>query len=233
MPIMTSLLLLGQAAATPAMDTEAFKKSLAANGDIAGRYIDCMDTGAKDSLKKHIGEASPEVAADEAALICKPIASEMRANTAAGFLHVMSAADARAKADQLTDTWIGETRTKFVSLVDGWLATRALAETRVKITGGLWAQCVRGKATVWAKLKDEASSVATAAVSACRDQQRNFVTAAGYQNRANGIRASVTQESELTWVQTMKDNAIQWVIEARAASASQPASARAQRNSAD
>ena len=234
MPILTSLLLIAQAATVPTIETEAFKKVIAANGDNAGRYIECIDSAARDSIKKHMGDASPEVTWNEAADSCKSVENEMRANAVASFLPFMGAAQAKQKADQLTDSWLTDIRTKSVSFVDGMLASKGLAESRLQITSFLWGECVRKKVHAWAKLKDEAASIATAAVSACRVEQRNQMTAFGYQMRARGFSASLirlSQDMEPNLVQTMKDSAIQWVIEARAAPAPLPTSARAKRNS--
>lgn len=183
---------------------------------ILNSIFDCMDNSTKAELKSQISSATAETVTDAALSLCKPLTDQFEKSTETTFLTAMPPDKAKKEAVDLTADHIKKLRDTYISHVDKSLIDPKLADARMKIVSIEWGQCVREKAEKWAALKDEARTVAEAAVTSCNQGRRNTQASIGYLVRSKGWPASAAKQLEDSLLESMNSSAISWVIEQRA-----------------
>jgi hypothetical protein len=100
--------------------------------------------------------------------------------------------------------------------VDEMLLKPEIAAARSKIVIMQWRQCVTDKATSWSRLRDDAATIAVAAVSACTSHNQNLRGAFSYELRSKGIPTANPSKAVDELQATMKDLAVEVVVSERA-----------------
>jgi hypothetical protein len=157
----------------------------------------CIDEALKTQLEKHLLDSKPDAIVDGALEDCKRL-------------------KAAYPDPELADRYFASLRKLYLDQLQATFAKPAFAEKRAAYLLAQWRQCVTDKATDWSRLKDEANTVAKAAVTSCAQPQSNALTAIGYELRSKGLKSEVPTDMADKLVTTMTNVAVETVISERA-----------------
>ena len=208
--LILSLLMLLQGPAGP-VPQPGWDATIARAEGVADRVFDCMDVQTKMQIKAHVADMTPELVVDQALASCQNLNAEYVAAVTGSESPI-----SKASGQELADKFFASVRKVYLEKVDQFMVDPEFAELRVKIVVMQWRKCVVDKATSWSRLKDEAATIAQAALTACRDKKQNVVQASGYQLRSKGLSASNAGDMIDKVQITMKDIAIEAIISERA-----------------
>jgi len=214
---MIFIALLAQAS-TADLSAEAVKQGLEAQNVVYSKMFDCMDEAVKVELKAHITDATPETVTDAALKTCSPVSDEMRSATTKLLSNSWPPEKARSEADRLTNDELKGLRQTYIGHVDKILAKPQFSEIRLKVSTMEWSKCVRVKVLAWSKLKEDAKTIAAAAVTSCQVYRSNLRTALRYSVRGQKLPLSSADDIEASLAQHINENAVSWVVEERAKS---------------
>lgn len=190
---------------------DEMKDTLARSDQVVDRAIACMDSQTKVEIKAQILDLSPEKVVDSSLKFCDYIRTEYITAVSSNGSPIT-----REAGEKLANELFQNLRKIYIKHVDEFMVKPKFADLRLEIVILEWRKCVVNKARSWSRLKDEATTIAGAALTSCRAAENNFVSAAGYQLRSKGIAASYTSEMIDKLRGTMKDVAIEAVISERA-----------------
>jgi hypothetical protein len=209
--LIAAALLIGQSVPIDQLK-DASKKADA----VLDKLFACMDANVKVEIKAHLLDARSEAVTDAAMKDCAPVRAELAQlmgdygpASAKGDSRVASATGPDAQND-------ARIRAMYIEIADGWLSEPQLADSRLRLVIQDWSACIRQKAVSFSRLKDEAKTVAEAAVTSCADKRPNVRLAISYGLKSKQLPASGLDQIDVSLVDVMNQHALSWVLEERA-----------------
>lgn len=182
-------------------------------------WLSCGEKGAKDGLKRRIDDPNVGVIADEAISACLPVESQYRVIAEEGLVagHM---ADAHVRVEAVMTKARSTLRSYVSSYVQGIINKPEFAERRLDIMITKWKICVMEKAETWATLNDEAASIATGSMAACRLEETHTRSALSAYAASKVPNSSLARETaEKIWagyLSTVQQDAVGWTLAKRA-----------------
>lgn len=195
---------------------DKLKVGLAETDILMNQRFDCLDTATKTEMKAHIFDSTPESVTDAAIVACSSITDRLRAATAKTLASNVSYSEALQQATQIEKEGTETLRAAYVKQINTMYSEPGFAKGRLRLAVGDWSACVKDKAISWSKLKDEAKTVAEAAVTSCSDKRKRLKPILRYVAISDKIPPASLDVVETKVAATMGENAVKWVIEERA-----------------
>ena len=180
---------------------------------IMNQSFDCMDSQVKLQLQKHPVDATPEIIVSAAWASCASLQ-----NLYSEEIEKYNPLIPREKSIKISEEWFSSLKQTYIENTHNFFSKQEVAEVRVKMAIGSLQECVTAKSTAWSRLRDDAATIAQAAITECYGDKQNVVAAVGYQLRSKSLPASNAEVVTSKLEGTMRDVAIAKIISERAKS---------------
>ena len=208
MTLAAIFLLASQVASSDAVKQE-LDQLVSRTSSITDQAFACLERETKEQMKLQIEDGSPETIVDAALATCNRF-KNLYAQAATGTYI------SPTKAQELAEDAFKNIREAYVAQAQKWLSDPIMAELRTKVVISRWRKCVTEKARDWSRLRDEATTVGSAAVTACASFERRVRSSFASELRAKKLPMSSANEVVEKAGETMRAVAIEAVISERA-----------------
>ena len=178
---------------------------------VTNQIFDCMDKQTKIEMKAHMLDMTPEMVVDSALKSCGYLKPDLTRAFADPDLPISNKAGLN-----IADKYFVSIRDPYIKNVEDLMVRPDFAKLRMDVALMRWRKCVSEHAINWSRLKDDASTIAQAALTACNSDKQNVIISAGFVLRSKGLPAGKAAGMIDTVQDAMKDIAVEAIISERA-----------------